>query len=74
MIWLLAALDLTAGVYLLRRALPRQRRDRDLVLAVGVMLLVCAAVLVGIGGPGERRPPLTSRLPHPPPAPTGTNA
>lgn len=49
MIWLLAALDLAAGVYLLRRALPRQRRDRDLVGAVGVMLLVCAVALVGIG-------------------------
>lgn len=49
MIWLLAALDLAAGLYLLRRALPRQRRDRDLVLAVGMILLVCAAALAGIG-------------------------
>lgn len=49
MIWLLAALDLAAGVYLLRRALPRQTRDRDAVLAVGVILLLCAVALVGIG-------------------------
>lgn len=61
MIWLLAALDLVAGVYLLRRALPRQRRD--LVVAVAVILLVCAATLVGIGAWQAAAPPEPVVLP-----------
>lgn len=42
----LAALDGAAGAYLVRYAVQRERRDKDAVLAVGVFLLVCAAVLV----------------------------
>lgn len=49
MIWLVAVLDLVAALWLLRGALPRERRDRDGVLAVGLLLLLCAVLLVGIG-------------------------
>ena len=44
----LALVDAAAGGYLVRYALRREQRDKDAVLAVGVFLLVCAAVLVGL--------------------------
>lgn len=49
MLWLLAAVDLTAGLYLIVWALRREERDRPGVFAVGVMLLVCAIVIAGLG-------------------------
>ena len=42
----LAVVDAAVGVYLIRYALPRERRDKDAVLATGVFLLVCAGLLV----------------------------
>lgn len=49
-IWLLVAFDLAAGGYLLGWAARRPQRDKDGVLAVGVVLLVCAALLAGLAG------------------------
>ena len=48
-IWVLAAIDLAAGAYLLVYAQRRERRDKPGVLAVGVTLFVCAALLGGLG-------------------------
>ena len=42
----LAVVDAAVGVYLSRYALPRERRDKDAVLATGVFLLICAGLLV----------------------------
>jgi cytochrome oxidase assembly protein ShyY1 len=61
-IWLLAGFDLAAGLYLLGWALRRERRDRDAVAAVGVVLIVCALMLAGLG-----TWQLTQKLPGPPP-------
>lgn len=49
MIWLLVAADLGAGAYLLGWALRREQRDRDGVLAVGAILILCALLLGGLG-------------------------
>ncbi len=43
-----ALVDAAVGVWLIRYALLRERRDKDGVLVVGIVLLVCAAVLVGV--------------------------
>jgi cytochrome oxidase assembly protein ShyY1 len=48
-VWFLAVIDLTAGAYLLVYAQRRERRDKPGVLAVGVTLVVCAALLGGLG-------------------------
>ena len=42
----LAVVDAAVGVYLIRYALPRERRDKDAVLATGIFLLMCAGLLV----------------------------
>ena len=49
MLWFLVAIDLAAGAYLLVYAQRRERRDKPGVLAVGVTLVVCAALLAGLG-------------------------
>jgi hypothetical protein len=49
-IWLLALLDLAAGGYLLGWSLRRERRDKDAVLAVGMVVLLCGLLLAGLGG------------------------
>lgn len=49
MIWLLALVDLAAGIYLLDWALRREQRDKPGVLAVGAVLLLCAVLLGGLG-------------------------
>jgi hypothetical protein len=49
MIWFLAVIDLAAGAYLAVYAHRRERRDKPGVLAVGVTLVVCAALLGGLG-------------------------
>jgi len=48
-IWFLAVLDLAAGAHLLVYAHRRERRDKPGVLSVGVTLVVCAALLGGLG-------------------------
>jgi hypothetical protein len=48
-IWLLAAADLCAGVYLLRRAVVCRRWTSAAGRVVGWSLLVCAVLLTGIG-------------------------
>ena len=45
---LLAAVDGAAGVWLLGSALPRESRDRDGVMVVGVVLLCCSVALIAI--------------------------
>ena len=42
----LAVVDAAVGVYLIQYALPRERRDKDAVLATGIFLLICAGLLV----------------------------
>jgi drug/metabolite transporter (DMT)-like permease len=59
MIWLLAGADAAAGLYLVLYAYGRERRDKPGVLIVGVVLLLCAAMLAGLGlrlaqGRGDR--------------------
>ncbi len=49
MIWFLAVVDLAAGAYLLVYAHRRERWDKPGVLGVGVTLVVCAALLGGLG-------------------------
>lgn len=49
MLWFLAAVDLAAGAYLLTYVQRRQLRDKPAMLAVGVTLVVCAALLGGLG-------------------------
>lgn len=48
MIGFLAVVDLAAGAYL-RDAHRRERRDKPGVLSVGLTLVVCAALLGGVG-------------------------
>lgn len=60
MTWLLALGDLAAGGYLLGYALRREKRDKDAVLAVGVVLVFCAVLLAGLaawGPDGQAGPP-----------------
>lgn len=61
---LLAVGDLTAGGYLLGYALRREQRDKDAVLAVGVVLVFCAVLLAGLAAWGP------DRHGDPPPRPT----
>lgn len=48
MILLLALLDAAAGIYLVQYARHREQRDKDGVLAVGYVLLLCAVLLLVI--------------------------
>lgn len=43
-----ALIDTAVGVWLVRYAVRRERRDKDGVLFVGIVLLVCALLLVGV--------------------------
>lgn len=42
----LAVIDAAVGVYLIRYAAVRERRDKDAVLAVGIFLVICAGLLL----------------------------
>ena len=42
----LAALDAAAGAYFIRYAVRGERRDKDGVMAVGIVLVICAGLLV----------------------------
>ena len=44
----LAAIDAAVGTYLIRYAARRERRDKDAVLAVGIVLVICAGLLLVI--------------------------
>lgn len=67
MLWLLAAVDLAGGTYLLAWALRRERRDRPAVLAIGVVLLLCATIIAGLAlFRAQDEPPVL-----PPPGPAG---
>ncbi len=48
LIHILALVDAATGVWLIRYALSRERRDKDAVLVVGIVLLGCAAALVAV--------------------------
>lgn len=49
MIWVLAAVDAAAGLYLLVHAYGREQRDKPGVLVVGIVLLLCAVTLADLG-------------------------
>lgn len=72
-LWAVIAADAAAGVYLLAWALRRERRDKPAVLAVGVLLLLCAATL-GLLGARHGDPPIAPQPPAPstPAAPDGS--
>lgn len=59
MTWFLSLLDLAAGAYLLGWALRREKRDKDAVLAVGILLLFCAVLLaaLALSAPNEPSEP-----------------
>ena len=65
LVFALAAVDAAVGAYLIRYALPRERRDKDAVLAVGISLVFCSALLVGLAlwrdSGGGSLPPLPGR-------------
>ncbi len=64
MILLLALVDAAIGVYLVRYARHREHRDKDGVLAVTYVLILCAVLLLVIEVlPLEDRP---SRIGGPP--------
>ncbi len=48
LVWLLAALDAAAALNLIAVAYRRDRRDKPGVLVVGILLVTCAILLVGI--------------------------
>lgn len=71
-IWFLAIVDLAAGAYLLVYAYRRERRDKPGVLAVGVTLVVCAALLGGLGTWQAAQEPATPVGPSSPDVPPRT--
>jgi cytochrome c-type biogenesis protein CcmH/NrfG len=68
-IWFLAVIDLAAGAYLLAYA---QRRDKHGMLAVGATLVVCAALLGGLGTWQARQQPAQPVAPGTPDLPART--
>lgn len=62
-----ATIDVVVAVYLLVWAVRRKRRDKPLVLLVGVVLLVCAGFLAVVAWPAaepaHQLPPLEPSTP-----------
>ncbi len=54
----LAGIDAMVGAYLIVYALRRERRDKDAVLVVGIILLLCSTAIVVVAWPsGQPAPP-----------------
>ncbi len=68
-IWFIAVIDLAAGAYLLAHA---QRQDKHGMLAVGATLIVCSALLGGLGTWQARQQPAQPVAPGAPDLPART--